>query len=402
MKVSGSVRVRPVILAFLSHYLPGYKAGGPIRTIAHMVDQLGDEFDFRIVTADRDKGDGAPFDGIVADEWTSVGPAKVFYRSPGAGGWRALLKSLEASSYDLLYLNSFFSVGASLWPLVYRHVGRLGERPVLLAPRGEFSKDALALKPAKKRAFIALARAVGFHRNVIFQASSKFEADDIRRVLGAVEIEVALDLSGRSSGDAAPCVPHNHGGPPRAVFLSRISPMKNLAGALDMLARVSCPMEFSIYGIVEDTAYWAQCQQRIAALPGNVTARYLGEVLPDRVDEVLSSHDFLLLPTLGENYGHVVREALSSGLPVLISDRTPWRDLVKLNAGADLPLEDPGGFVAWIEAFSRMALAERDAMRQAARRLGDDPIIAATNLEANRAMLHAAINRHADRGFRTG
>lgn len=35
------------ILTLADYYLPGYKAGGPIRTLANMVDMLGDEFKFR-------------------------------------------------------------------------------------------------------------------------------------------------------------------------------------------------------------------------------------------------------------------------------------------------------------------------------------------------------------------
>lgn len=385
---------RPRILVTLFTYLPGFRSGGPVRTVANMVDQLGDEFDFRIVAADRDLGDRNPYEGVVTDIWTPLGKAWVFYRSPGAAGWRALLKSVRSMDFDLIYLNSFFST-ASLRPLIYRRLGWLTDRPILLAPRGEFSAGALTLKPAKKRLFIALARSVGLYRGVTFQASSQHEAADIRRVLGAVNIVVASNPSGRSSGGGVVRPARGPDEPLRAVFLSRISPKKNLAGALDMLARVSCPVEFSIYGIVENTAYWTQCQQRIATLPGHVTARYMGEVVPDRVDEILSGHDFFLFPTLGENYGHVIREALSAGLPVLVSNQTPWRDLVGLNAGADLPLDDPDGFVAWIEAFSRMVPAQHDAMRQAARRLGDDPFTAANNLEANRAMLQAAIIRRA-------
>jgi len=40
-----------VILVFVSFYLPGYKAGGPVRSIANIVDHLNDEFYFRIVTS---------------------------------------------------------------------------------------------------------------------------------------------------------------------------------------------------------------------------------------------------------------------------------------------------------------------------------------------------------------
>ena len=42
------------ILAFVDHFLPGFKAGGPVRTLANIVDRLGDEFEFKIVTRDRD------------------------------------------------------------------------------------------------------------------------------------------------------------------------------------------------------------------------------------------------------------------------------------------------------------------------------------------------------------
>lgn len=383
---------RPIILTFAGHYLPGYKAGGPIRSLVNMVDQLGNTFDFRIVAADRDLGDGAPFDGVAVDAWNMVGGAQVFYRSPGAAGWRALLKSLDETTFDLIYLNSFFSPSASLRPLAYRRMGRLARKPVLLAPRGEFSAGALALKPAKKRLFIALSKAIGLHRNVLFQASSEHEAADIRRVLGNVPVHVASDLPGASAPSADMMASGGTEGPVRAVFLSRISPMKNLLGAIETLARVKTPLTFDIYGVIEDEAYWARCQTAIAALPPHVQARYQRPLRPDEVIKVLARHDFFFLPTLGENYGHVIREALSAGLPVLISDRTPWRGLAAESAGADLPLEAPDAFVAWIGQFAALAPSERATMRQAARARGDDPAAAAVAIEANRTMLLSALH----------
>ena len=46
-----------------------------------------------------------------------------------------------------------------------------------------------------------------------------------------------------------------------------------------------------------------------------------------------------LLPTGGENFGHAIFEALSCGVPALISDRTPWRDLLRVI------FADPSGIV---------------------------------------------------------
>ena len=57
------------IIAFTGYYVPGYKGGGAIRTIANLVHQLGDEFCFRVVTMDRDLEDVEPYFGIVANSW---------------------------------------------------------------------------------------------------------------------------------------------------------------------------------------------------------------------------------------------------------------------------------------------------------------------------------------------
>jgi len=50
------------------------------------------------------------------------------------------------------------------------------------------------------------------------------------------------------------------------------------------------------------------------------------------------------MPSQGENFGHTMVEALAAGLPLLISDRTPWKELERQNAGWDLPLEEPSCF----------------------------------------------------------
>lgn len=390
-------RMRPIILTFVGGYLPGFKAGGPIRSLANMVDQLGNEFDFRVIAPDRDLGDSSAFPGVAIDAWNTVGKAQVFYRSPGEAGWRALIASLRSTDYDLIYLNSFFSFGGSLRPLLYRRLGNLRKSPVLLAPRGEFSPGALALKPFKKRAFIRLARALNFYSAINFQASSEHEAADITRALGAKSVNVASNISVASDlshrPDAARRQKHHQHPHVRAVFLSRLSPKKNLEGALAILATTSVPVSYDIYGPVENTEYWNKCLRLIKKLPDNISVNYKGELRPEAVSSTLAEYDLFFFPTLGENYGHVIREALSAGLPVLISDQTPWRDLTAKGAGADLSLEEPEAFSAWIEALSRLSPSEQQAMRKAARRLGNDQVKAKRDLEANRAMLHAALER---------
>src|SRR6185369_17989258 len=94
----------------------------------------------------------------------------------------------------------------------------------------------------------------------------------------------------------------------------------------------------------EDALYWERCRRASAALPPSVTLCDRGEVAADEVGRALARNHVVLLPTYGENFGHVILESLLAGVPVLISDQTPWRDLESRRAGWDLPLAEPERF----------------------------------------------------------
>ena len=353
------------ILLSTGFYLPGYKGGGPIRTIANMLEKLGNDIHFSLITADRDLGDESAYRGITSDGWQQLGRAQVYYASPGMGWLWRLMKVIQAFDGAAMHLNSFFSFRFSILPLIYWRMLKPG-RPVIVGPRGEFSQGALALKSPKKRAFIALTKAVGLYRGVIWHASTEHEADDIRRVMGnKAQIRVAVDIA--CPPPDLVMQPRQAGSPLRLVFLSRISPKKNLLDAIQMLRRVQSPVVFDIYGPAEDAAYWSSCQAAARQLPAHVQFNYCGALYPAQVPETMARYDLFYLPTLGENFGHVIAEALGCGLPVLIADTTPWRDLAQQKLGWDLPLSQPEQFVAAIESCSRMPAADYDAWRHSIR-----------------------------------
>jgi len=352
---------KTAILTFVGCYLPGFKGGGPVRTMANMLDKLGNEIHFSLITADRDLGDASAYPGITSNGWQQSGRAQVYYASPGMGWLWRLMKVIPAFHGDAMHLNSFFSFRFSILPLIYWRVLKPG-RPVIVGPRGEFSQGALALKSLKKREFIALTKTVGLYRGVIWHASTEHEADDIRRVMGnKAEIRVAVDIA--CPPPVLAMQPRQAGAPLRLIFLSRISPMKNLLGAIQMLQRVPCPVVLDVYGPAEDAAYWAACQQAARQLPAHVQFSYCGALYPTEVPETMARYDLFYLPTLGENFGHVIAEALGCGLPVLIADTSPWRELARKKLGWDIPLGRPEQFVAAIECCSRMPAADYDTWR---------------------------------------
>ena len=102
------------------------------------------------------------------------------------------------------------------------------------------------------------------------------------------------------------------------------------------------------------------CFLRISLLITQVPA------LPIHVPDVFSSADLFFLPSRAESFGHAILEALQAGCPILISDRTPWRNLAASGVGWDLSLDRPELFRDVIERCACASAEERAAQRQAA------------------------------------
>ena len=145
---------------------------------------------------------------------------------------------------------------------------------------------------------------------------------------------------------------------------------------LNVLHRVSAPICLSIYGPIDDLDYWRLCQSLLDEMPCHVHVEYMGEVLPENVLFHLSSADLFVLPTRGENFGHVILEALSVGTPVLISDQTPWR---RDGSGGveELSLNDiniwRNKIDSWAQLDEATLLVRREAALRLAQEFVDDP-----------------------------
>lgn len=371
---------RPTVLILVEYYTPAYKGGGPIRTISNIVNRIGEDISFKILTKDRDFEDARPFANVVVNKWHTVGNAQVLYLSPDRMTISSLRGVLNATEYDVLYINSFFSPLFSICPMLLRKLRLIPRRPVVLAPRGEFSPGALNLKYPKKRLFIWIGNVLRLYSGITWQASSEMEQKDIERWFpcplkarrGGSRVQIALALSPACS------LPENKGAPVRKtsgslniIFLSRITAMKNLDYALNVLKELRGTVTFDIYGPIDrDKEYWEACNRIIAELPSNVTVNYKGAVKQNEVRDTFSQYHVFLFPTRGENFGHVIMESLSAGCPVILSDQTPWRDLEEKGVGWDIPLSHPEKFRSVLEQLIEM---------------GEDEF----NVHAQHAVMHA-------------
>jgi len=384
---------RRVVLVFTKYYLPGYRAGGPIKTIASIVQALHDEIDFNVVTLDRDVGDEVPYSGVKEGQWTFVEGAKVCYLSNKNVTYRRLLRLINEIRPDVIYLNSFWDPVFTQKVLWLKRFNLLGGLPVLLAPRGEFSSGALVTKARKKRVYLFLTKIMGLYKNLTWQASTQMEEKDILQEVGyAVKpnaMYVVPDLT-------TPLVSDKIGeqrqkrlsGALRVCFLARIHPQKNLDFALEVLSQVKSMVEFTIYGPEEDEVYWNTCNSLIEKLPVNINVRYSGALPSSEVHKALGEQDIFLFPSKGENFGHVIIEALSAGLPVLLSDQVPWGEVVAKGIGWTFPLNSLEPFVRVLEECSnwpseKWYQVSRDAVAYAQEKTNDPEV-----LQLNREMFY--------------
>jgi glycosyltransferase involved in cell wall biosynthesis len=381
---------KPVILTFVGNYLPGYKAGGILRITVNTIDHLCDEFEFKIITRDRDLGDDRPYPDIKINQWQPVGNAMVYYLPSESSTLKDLLNLIVRTPHHILYLNSFFDP-FTIKVLLNRKLGRAAFKPVIVVPFGEFAWASLKQKYFKKIVFIQMARLFGLYNNVTWRASSEFEKLDIIKVMkvkpDAIHITKDLPIKNQTGvGPDLPSEPPLDGECLKVVFLSRISREKNLDYALRALQKVDRKTTFDIYGSAENEAYWKECQKLISHLPANVTVNYRGSVTPNQVLNTFNCYDLFLFPTGGEAYGHVIAESLIAGTPVLISTETPWRNLEADGLGWDIDLSQMDSFSEIISKFELLPDIDRVKKRAGIKVKIMERLLDPVVLESNRQL----------------
>lgn len=370
---------------FADYYLPGYKAGGPIRSVQSIFDGLKDDSDIYLITRDRDLGSSAPYNDVLTDQWTQFGGVKVMYKVGNQISLSFLKEISKDINPDVVHLNSLMSVRFSFIPLISIWLNKAFTGKVLLSPRGELSGGALNLKKFQKKIYLLLFRTLGFHKYVKWIASSDGEKSDILHKFGQSGIAV-------TRVDNLPNVSQwktkleretaKNSKQLKLVFFSRIARMKNLDFLLIALKDLDINVQLSIYGPQEDLEYFNICSKIVDELPTNISVDFLGALPPSEVYNILKEFDLFVLPTLGENFGQAIWEALASSVPVLISDRTPWKNLESHGVGWDLSLENSAEFKSVLMQMYELGEENHQEMRAKCRDFAFDYVANSNSLKS--------------------
>ena len=338
------------LLIFIDWYKPGYKAGGPIRSVSNMVDVFNKDFEISIVTRDTDYMETTPYSNIKPDEWNKLDGVSIFYLSKENTKRTTLNQLIDNINPDIIYCNSLYSPYFSLIPI---HYAKKKKIKTILAVRGMLSKGSLNVKKAKKRTFINFIKWVGLFKKITFHATTDEEKKDIENTFGKqTNIIVANNLPEQKTNSFIEKKKTINS--ILLVSVARIAPEKNTLYAIETLKNCKSKVTFDIYGPIYNQDYWNNCLESIKNLPINIEVNYKGTLPHYEIDSTLQQYHALFLPSTGENFGHIIVEAMANACVPIISNKTPWKDLATNNIGFDIDLITPENFAKAIDTLALM------------------------------------------------
>ena len=333
---------RKKVLITIDWFLPGTKSGGPVRSYANLIEHFKRDFDFYVITRDTDYCETIPYQQIQQNTWNVYNEnTHIFYVSKENLNLKNIKEVYFSKPFDVVLINGIYSWYFSILPLFL-----FKNRPAktIVSSRGMLNSQAFSVKLKKKKIFLFLAKLLGLYDGVIFHATNQIESECIKNELGnKLSVIVAPNLP-RLSISRKRKNANKKEGILNLVSIARISKEKGtleaLKGILEFSSSNESKMKFDLFGTLYDKEYWEQCEEVIKTLPDHVEISYKGSVDSDKVPSLLENYDFLLMPSEGENFGHSILESLSVGLPVIISDNTPWKNLEEKKVGWDISLNN--------------------------------------------------------------
>jgi glycosyltransferase involved in cell wall biosynthesis len=118
-----------------------------------------------------------------------------------------------------------------------------------------------------------------------------------------------------------------------ALFLSRIHPVKGLLNLIAAWDRVRPKGWRMIVAGPDEDSHRSEVEQAVIDAGLEQSFIFLGPVKGNAKDELYRQADLFILPTLSENFGVVVAEALSYGIPVITTHNAPWEVLSRQDCG---------------------------------------------------------------------
>jgi glycosyltransferase involved in cell wall biosynthesis len=342
------------IFLLYPYYWPLYKAGGPVQSLFNLASFLRTYAGIFVLSKENEIDNTKSSYQVKANQWNE-GPnsEKIFYKVT-ITPW-LIFRLLYNVNPDTVMINGVFNASTTLPGIIFS--SWLGCK-VIFSPRGMLQLWGLKRNRYPKKIYLALLKLI-IPRNVRWHATDEQEKLDILKIFGKdQEVHVASNIP-RKIGLSTSIPFPDQSRKIKLIFLSLINPNKNLHLIIDAVNQLSDSYTLDIYGPIIDKDYWSVCKNKII----NSSVSYKGSIPPWEVPQIIQAYHFFVLPTQGENFGHAIFDALASGVPVIISLNTPWKDVESPKAGFYIDIDNPNSMRDLLESISLLSADDYNVYR---------------------------------------
>jgi glycosyltransferase involved in cell wall biosynthesis len=238
---------------------------------------------------------------------------------------RGLARAVDAAAGQGAVLHAH-----GLWLAPNLYPARAARRhgvPLLVSPRGMLASEALAFSRTRKRVVWALGQRGALETAACFHATAESEVQDIRRAGLTAPVAVIPNGIDIPAGDPAP-------GARTVLHLGRLHPKKGIDRLVAAWVRVADrhpDWRLRIVGPSE-VGYREELERQVRDLHAR-RVMFEGPLFGSDKLGAYRQSGLFVLPTLNENFGLVVAEALAAGIPVISTKGAPWSGLVAERCG---------------------------------------------------------------------
>jgi hypothetical protein len=328
------------ILISSRFFLPGFKAGGPIKSLKSLIDRNEfKKYKIFIITSDRDQ-QSKVYKKIKLNRILKKKKFEIIYLSKDKQSFISFYKLINQFSPSIIILNSFFDLNFSIKINLLNNF--FFKKKIIIFSRGELLKDAINIKKIKKNLFILLACKLNFYNNVKFLTSSMNEKKNIKFLFRNNKVKFFPILLNKIQSINLNKLNYNRNYF-KILFVSRILKNKNLLFCLKILKNIKFNYIFNVVGPIEDNKYWNKCL--VYAKENKINMKYFGPLTNKKISRLMKNSNCFLFPSEFESFGHVIFESLSNGLPVITSSNTNWHNLKLNNCGGSFKLKNIHHFI---------------------------------------------------------
>lgn len=244
-----------------------------------------------------------------------------------------LEKFVEAEKFDIIH-------GQCLWEPLFHMMRKIADRfniPFILSPRGTLEPWSLGQKRIKKKLAMLLYQRHDLNRCACIYTTATMEAQHIKEL--GFNRPMCIIPNGIDTSNY-PCRESYSEVKKQVLFLSRIHPKKGVELLINAWREVypgHNDWRLVIVGNGE-SAYIGLLKKKIEDMGLTGCVDFFGPVYGQNKVSLYHSSSLFVLPSFSENFGMVIAEALSCGVPVITTDKTPWYLLNETHSGWCIPL----------------------------------------------------------------